>query len=100
MPPVVTLGPVLEKSSNLLSWSIEDDVLIKQWLPIIVPVLITEFETITEPSPMVTLPLIIEFLEITVAHLKFFIRVLTSSKIFFLMKLYKLTIRYTVHNTK
>ena len=34
LPPVLTPGPVLEKSLNWLSWSIELDVLIIQWLPI------------------------------------------------------------------
>ena len=49
-PPVITPGPVLEKSSKMLSWSIEDDVLIIQCFPIMLPVLIIEPDTTKLPS--------------------------------------------------
>ena len=37
-PPVTTPGPVLLKSPKMLSWSIDDDELIKQCEPIFAPI--------------------------------------------------------------
>ena len=54
-PPVITPGPVLEKSSKILSWSIEEEVLIRQCLPIMVLLLIITLDEIKLPSLIVTL---------------------------------------------
>ena len=71
LPPVTTLGAELEKSPKILSWSIEDRVLITQWLPIIVPGFIIEPETTSEPGLIFTFFPIIASREMTVPHLIF-----------------------------
>ena len=63
---------MLEKFSNTLSWSIDDDVFIMQCEPIFVPLLIIEPDTIIDPGPIFTLPFKTEFLDTIFAHLIFF----------------------------
>ena len=70
-PPVVTPGPVLEKFLKVLLWSIDEDVLIKQCSPILVPLFIIEPDIIIEPFPILTSPFIVLFFEIIVSQLKF-----------------------------
>ena len=60
-PPVITPGPVLEKSSKMLSWSIEDDVLIIQCFPIMLPVLIIEPDTTNFHLLFLLFPILLNF---------------------------------------
>ena len=87
MPPVITPGPALEKSLNLLSWSIEHEVLIIQCLPILVPVLIVVPETTKVPSSINTFELMIASLEMICWNLKLLFIFFISLTIFSLTKL-------------